>query len=522
MRKFLQSKLLFVVVTIMAFAGCDTNAFDFSQFSGVDSQGDWGLPLLNAEYTIGDILSLSDGTSSLQQNSDGSLEIRYEYTFDSLISASEYLDSYFGHEISQSGTKTFSAGTLPPAVGSLQLLYRDTLSAELPTDKVIIESASIKEGQVSVHVSYNLSQPTTLVFECPQLRNAADQPFRIEATASNGEYQGTFDLSGYTLRESSNNDITMYLEVSCNANSSLPSELTFTYTASFTHLRFSEIRGKFATVDLSVDEEWDFDAEFLRQYITGTMVIMNPQVTCEILNSFPVDGSIVLNEACLSGPGVTGNLLASSPASIYVPGSTNQFTPVSLPLANSLLLSPEYNHFKLVGNASLNPNGLNTPTLVFRENQLISMRLTVVLPLNVSINNIHFSDTIPFGGINLPPEMGFSNLFLRMGLTNSMPLNFKMQAYFYDSQTSTVVDSLFDEPRVVSSAQGDAPHFTELTATMQNYSDVRRMFACDKVILSADVFTLGQTVSINANQSLRVQLSARFNVNMNELVNFSD
>jgi hypothetical protein len=508
----------------MVFAGCDNkNAFDFSQLDDIDMQGDWGLPLLNAEYTIGDILALADNPNLIQQNSDGSLEIRYEYSFDSLISASEYLDSYINQDISVSGNRTISIADLPPAVGNVQVLYNDTLNVEIPSDKVIIESASLKEGQLNFQVTYNITQTTMLTITCPQLRDASGQIFLISASATGGNYQNTFNIGGYTLTGNADQEIDFYVEVKCNSSGvSLPNELTFSYSASFSHLRFSEIRGKFASVDLPLDKEWDFDTEFLRQHIMGTMTIMNPQVTCEILNTFPVDGNIVLQEAVLSGPGVSGSLLATTPSTIYVPGSTGQFTPVSLPLASSLLLSPDYNHFKLRGNASLNPNGLNTPTLVFREDQLISLRLTVTLPFEISMDNIHFNDTIDFGGISLPSEMGFSNILLRMALYNGLPVNFQMQAYFYDSETNTVKDSLFTDVRTILSAQGNVPRMTELFATKENYSDVQRMFACDKIILSAKLFTEGQSVSINANQSLRVQLSARFNMDVNGLANLGN
>lgn len=518
MHKFLSFKYLVAFFAITVLAGCNNNAFDFSQLDDIDMQGDWGLPLLNAEYTIGDILALADNPSLIQQNEDGSLEIRYEYSFDSLVSASEYLDSYINQDISVSGTKTFSSASLPPAVGNVQILYNDTLTAVLPADKVIIESATLKEGQVNIQVSYNIPQPTTLTVTCPQLTNASGQIFQVNVSATNGSYQGTFNVGGYTLTGNPDQEIDFYLEVKCNVNGvSLPNQLTFTYNASFSQLRFSEIRGKFATVDIALDKEWDFDAEFLRQHIMGTITIMNPEVSCEILNTFPVDGNIVLQEATLSGPGVTGSLLATTPATIYVPKSTGHFIPVSLPLASSLLLSPDYNHFKLRGNASLNPNGLNTPTLVFREDQLISLRLTVTLPLEMSMDNIHFCDTIDFGGLSLPSEMSFSNILLRMALYNGLPFNFQVQAYFYDSGTNTVKDSLFTDVRTVLSAQGDAPRMTELFATKENYSDVQNMFACDKIILSAKLSTNEQSVSINANQSLRVQLSARFNMDLNGL-----
>lgn len=523
MRKSSGYKSLFVAFAMMVFAGCHNNVFDFSQLDNIDMEGDWGLPLLNAEYTIGDILTLADNPGLIYQNSDGTLELRYVYSFDSLISASEYLDSYINKNISVGGTKTFSSAGLPPSSGNIQILYKDTLTAELPDDKVVLESATLKKGQVKIQVSYNLTQPTTLIVTCPQLKNAAGESFNVSETATGGSYSKTFNISGYTLTCNSDQKVDFYLEVKSSTNGgSLPEELTFTYNASFSQLSFSEIRGKFATVDLALDKEWNFNSEFLRQHIMGTMTIMNPQVTCEVMNTFPVDGNIALQEATLYGNGLSGSLLANTPATVYIPGSTEDFTPISLPLPSSLLLSADYDHFKLKGNASFNPNGLNAPSMVFRDDQLISLRLTVVLPLEMSTDNVLFKDTIIFGGISLPSEMSFSNFFLRMAVHNGLPVNFQMQAYFYDSQTNTIKDSLFNDARTVLSAQGDVPRMTELFATKENYSDVTNMLACDKIILSGKFSTDGQPVSINVNQSLRVQLSARFNMDINGLVNLGN
>ena len=504
----------------IALVGCNNNAFDFSHLEEIDANGDWGVPLLNAEYTIGDILEMSDNVGYLQQGSDGTLEIRYEYTFDSVISASEYLDSYVNHDISVEGTRSFSAGDLPPVQGNIQVLYNDTLSTQFPADKVILEHATLKSGQIQLMVTYNLTQPTRIDVTCPQLTSASGQTFHVEAQSSGGSYTTTLDLSGYSLTVASDNKIDFYMEVSCNANTgTLPNELTFSYRAAFDQVAFSEIRGKFVAVDIPVDKEWDFDSQFLRDHISGSMTLLNPQVTCEILNTFPVDGSVVLNQAQLSGGGQSSSLLATSPATITIPGSTQQFVPVNLPIASSLLLSPDYDHFKLVGNATINPNGFNTPTLVFRDDQLISLRICVVLPLEMNMDDISFRDTIAFSGLSLPNESAFSNMLLRLGVTNGLPLNFQVQAYFYDSGTSTVKDSLFAGPQTVLSAVNGVPRFSEILATKESYEEVLRMLSCDNIILEARLYTDGSPISINVAQSIRLQLGARMNVDLNSLVN---
>lgn len=512
------------LLVVVSFAGCQNqNAFDFSQFEGIDANGDWGFPLVNAQYTIGDILEMSNTSGYIHQGSDGTLEIRYEYTFDSVLTAAEYLDSYIGEDISVDGSKSISIEDLPPVQGNIQLLYRDTLKAQFPSDKIQIESATLKSGQIVLHVTYNIPQQTQIKVTCPQLVNANGQPFNVVDQSTGGTYTTTLNLSGYSLIVPSDNEVSIFMEVSCNASgSALPSQLSFDYSASFNNVSFSEIRGKFTVVDIPVDKEWDFDSQFLRDHISGNMTLLNPEVTCEILNSFPVGGTIVLNQAQLSGGGNSASLLSYSPATVNVPSSSNQFVPVVLPIASSLLLSPDYDHFKLNGNAIINPNGFSTPTLVFRDDQIISMRISVVLPLTMNMEDIVFCDTIPFGGANIPSESAFSNILMRLGIQNGLPLNFQLQAYFYDSQTSTIKDSLFTSPQPVLSAQGNVPRSSELFATKENFEEVQRMFDCDNIILQARVYSGGGEVSINAAQAIRLQLSARMNVDLNNLVNIGN
>lgn len=521
-----KSHYLFHVVALLmlaSFIGCNNNAFDFSQLDEIDSNGDWGFPLLNAEYTIGDILELSDDVGFISQGSDGTVELRYEYTFDSIISASEYLDSYFNQDIAIEGSKTFSSVELPPIQGNVQLLYCDTLIAQFPADEILLESAILNTGQIELQIDYNIMQPTQIIVTCPQLTSASGEPFHVEAQSSGGSYVTTINLDGYTLTVPSNNEIEIFMEVSCDANMTMiPNELSFGYRAAFKQVLFKEIRGKFVAVDLPVDKEWDFDTQFLRDHISGNMTLLNPQVTCEVMNSFPVRGTLVFEQAELSGGGNMASLLAYSPATVEVPASTSQFVPVGLPIANTLLLSPDYSHFKLRGNAVINPDGFSTPTLVFRDNQYISLRVSVVLPLEVDMDDIHFCDTIPFGGLSLPSESAFSNILLRLGITNGLPLNFQLQAYFYDSQTGTVKDSLFTDEQYVLSAQNGIPRQSELFAAKNNFEEVQQMFSCDNIILKARLFTDGTPVSINVAQAIRFRLSARMNVDMNGLVNLGN
>lgn len=509
---------------LFLFIAChNTNAFDFSRLNGVECEGDWGFPLLNAKYTVEDILTMVDNPEYLHFGEDGSLEITYEYEIDSVISASKYLDSYFHDQIAVSGTSSFPSSVLPAPSGGTQVLFRDTMHAVFPANHVYIVDAIIKSGIVSVKVDYNLPREVHLVAYSPQLLNASGQIFRIEEYTSGGHFEKNYDLSGYQLVVPGNNAVDIYLDISCSSSGgALPSELTFSYEASFSQVRFSEIQGNFAAITLPVDEEWDFNLSFLKEYITGSITLLNPNLTCEILNTFPVNGKVKVDEAMFSGNGVSSSLISGPTNYIDVPASTPQFTPIQLPLAPSILISPDFNHFHLRGTAIINPNGLSSPVMVLREDQLISLRFKVVLPMKMSVNNVTFRDTLDFGGLEIPDEPAFSNLLIRLGITNGIPLNFNLQAYFYDSATGTVKDSLFVEPRTILSAQDGHPRTSELFATKENLNEVQRMLSCDHIILKAGIFTDGGAVTINGDQFLAVMLSGRFNMDVNQLVDIGN
>ena len=509
-----------ICFSLLFLTGChNKNAFDFSRLNGMECEGEWGLPLLNAQYSIEDILTMVDNPDFLQVTDGGTLQIHYEYEIDSVVSASRYLDSYFQNEIVAGGGNSCSSSSLPEPMNGVRILVLDTLLAQFPDDEIYIVDAAIKSGIVTARVNYNITGPVNIVAYSPQLTNASGQMFRVEEQyqSFDGHFEKDYDVSGYTLVPN-NNTVDIYMEITCPASTPLPSELTFSYEFAFSQVLFSEIRGNFAAITIPVDKEWDFKMSFLREHFTGGITLMNPNLTCEIMNTFPVNGEIKFEEAMLSGEGVSSSLINPYSDYIVLPASTSQFVPVQLPLASSVFVSPNFEHFHLKGTAVINPNGMSSPMLVLTEDQLIHLRFKLNLPLMLSIDNATFRDTVDFGGFAIPDQPAFTNLLVRMGINNALPLNFKMQAYFYDSTTGTVLDSLFTQPRTVLSAYNGIPRSSELFALVEDFYAMQRMLSCDQIILKARVFTDGSYVVINADQYLGVMLSARFNMDVNQLV----
>ena len=87
---------------------CKRTAYDFSRMNGIDAEGSWGIPLVNADLSIGDILTLADNPSFIQTGDDGTLEITYQLEKDSLISSDQLLGIMKDKVISTSKTLTVS------------------------------------------------------------------------------------------------------------------------------------------------------------------------------------------------------------------------------------------------------------------------------------------------------------------------------------------------------------------------------------------------------------------------------
>jgi hypothetical protein len=525
MRKLFSNLLIILLAScVFLFVGChNQNAFDFSRFSGIEANGHWGVPLVNAEYSIGDILSMTDEIEYLHVNDNGTMEIRYVYQKDSVITAAHYMDVFAQNSYSASGSKTFPGSSFPLPSGITVQVLDETLPLTLPTDQVILNSATVKTGLLQLHVQYNLTHLVQLNITCPQLTNAAGQPFQIVESCNNGDFSTTVDFGGYTLNVPGDNTVEFDIKITTvTSGDPFPNEVSFNYNATISQMRFSRIEGNFVTIDTPFDEEWDFDLGFLRQHVTGSLQIHNPQVVLEVMNSFPVDAEVVFNEACLSGPGVSSSVISSNNAHVHIPASTSGFTPEALPLASSILLSPNFSHFRLKGSAVINTPGIHSPThLVFTDDQIISLRISVTLPLDLTVDHVTFRDTFDFNsGITIPDEPAFSNLALRLGLLNGLPLSFGVQVYFFDSKSQTIQDSLFSNPQPVLAAVAGQPRLTELFAAKEDLQAVQRLLNCDAIILRASLDTEDQHAIINIKQTLGVELSASVNVDINELVDF--
>lgn len=501
---------------------CKRTAYDFSRMNGIDAEGSWGIPLVNADLSIGDILSLADNPSFIQTGNDGTLEITYQLEKDSLISSEQLLGIMKDKVISASKTLTVSGSHFPHLPQISFTLYNDTTTLEFPADEAVLDYARIKSGLLTLHLAHDIPINFTVEVSSPQIKDAANHDFHVTYNINAYEdNQIDLDLSGYTLVPNAVNKADIYLHLTAvSSGAEVPNNPVIQYSVLARKLVLEELRGRIKAFDMDLDESLDFDLSFLSSQLGGSITLYNPQVECLVQNTFPIGADLTVRDASFSGTGVpTTSLLSSSPVTIHMPANTQSFESVPLPLTSSLFLNTNMSSLHFAGTAVLNPNGMNTPVLTVTEHQTINLKIAITLPLKVKLDRITFHDTLDFGGADIPDINGISNIVFRFRIENQLPLGFDMQAYFYDSQAHRVRDSLFTTPMAIPGYYGGMSVPCEAYIAKEDVAQIQRMLSCDKIILKAGVNTDDHQVAIRSDQTLKVRLSAKFDVDLGTLAN---
>lgn len=519
-RLLLVSLIVFVGVVVNS---CNKHAFDFSRMDSVDAEGSWGIPLVNAQLSIEDILNMAEDLTFIQTGQDGTLELTYQMEIDSVIKSDRLLGAFKDRVIETSKTHIIN-GNVFPNLPQMQFdLLHDTVTLDLPNDEVELEYGKVKSGELTMTLTHDIPIDFVVELYSSQLLDQTGQAFHdtfnIPAYQTNTIH---LDLGGMAIVPKAENDMDVYVRLHAISSGQPVSESpTIQYTIRLEDIVIEELRGRFFSFDVDVNEGLDFDLGFLAERLGGSITLFNPQVDCQILNDFPIGANLVINEAALTGPGMMHSpLLTNTPVTVQIPAHTTDFVPVNIPIAQSLYLNTRMNRIQLAGKAILNPDGMNTPVLDIREGQFISIKFSVSLPLKVRMDDITFKDTLDFGGAEIPNLDGISNILIRAHFENQLPLNMSMQAYFYDSRTRLVRDSLFTSPlELIGCYNENMPSVSDTYVAKDDIAQIRRMLNCDKIILKAKIDTDDQQVAIRSDQKLKVRLGIKFDVDLGTLAN---
>ena len=171
-------------------------------------------------------------------------------------------------------------------------------------------------------------------------------------------------------------------------------------------------------------------------------------------------------------------------------------------------------------NADVGTSGQSTP---FDLNGAYDNKaeMEILIPLNLSMNNIAFTDTMDFDlGVNTD-SVSITSLALNLDLNNGFPLGIKTQVYFLDSNY-VIIDSLFDKlldilPADVNNGIVNTPSETKVTVDIpENKMDhvLNAKYLMPNLILRTTDAENFVPVKLYSTYDLGIKMSAKMNLEL--------
>ncbi len=503
--------LSFIALSLVS---CDKDNFNFDKLNSVEATGEWGIPLVNAQYSVEEILNQLNNEQYISTAEDGSILFSYKVEKNQIIKAADFLSF---DDISLQRDFHFPNTSLPGT--TVRLPFSQELQFE--SEQVLIQNAQIKSGILTIDVTNNIDQEYSLEITCPNIHNSLGQDFHIVVTSLNvNTYHQVFDISDYSVTPEDSNGLAIDGEIYFVTGSVSPIE---TYTVhseiSISDFSIKSLYGKLAEYSIDFSESVDFNL-FSDNY-GGDITIYNPKLKLYTLNSFLVTGRCQLDTAEFSGGGESSSLLATSPVMINIPISPLSFQEDEIEGISDIHIKTTYDKFKFSGKATINPTGFDAGTIYIDENSTISLKLLVEIPLEINIHDAFFRDTIDFKLDSIENIDIVESATIRLAFTNTLPINVNAQVLFYDSASNRVADSLLaDEHLLYGSFNGYPatanPIYIEITK-----EKFEKILTTDKIILRLRINTGNNQVHLNASQYVKAAVGIKVKYNSSG-INLSD
>ena len=506
---------LFLICFIAySFVSCDKDNFNFENLNSVDVTGEWGIPLVKAQYSVEEILNQMNNEEYISQAADGSLLFTYKIEKNEIIKASDFLSF---DDIAINETFHFNNPSVPGLTVSLPFSQELKFSNE----QVTVQNAEIKSGLMTIDIENNIDQEYSIEITCSNIHNSLGQDFHILVTSLNtNSYHQTFDISDYSVAPEDSNGLILSGEIYFVTSSVSPVE-TYSVNSGVSISDFSvkSVYGKLAEYSININESVDFNL-FSENY-GGDLTIYNPTLKLYTKNSFIVNGSCQVDTAEFSGSGETSSLLATTPVIINIPISPLSYHEDEIEGISDIHINSTYDKFKFKGKATINPRGFDAGTIYIDENSTISLKLVVEIPFEFKVSEAFFRDTVDFAMDSIQNIDFIENATIRLAFTNTLPINLFAQVYFYDSVNNHIADSLLAREQLLYGSFTGNPVTSNPIYVDISKEKFEKILTTDKIILRFKVNTGNNQVVFNASQYVKAIIGLKIKYNTSG-INLSD
>lgn len=516
MKKQITIYLIGAVLCFFSFTGCTKfdDLFNFENISGVEGTSSWGAPIINATYSIDDIIQRFDSSGYIQVAQDGSLSFIYTVEKDKIIKSVDFLsvdDKTFNNDF------IINANTMSNSVS----IEHHTAPIGFENEFLKILSANIKSGILQITISNNMEQSYYCKLTTSSIKTASGQDFTI--TFSPSQLSHTIDLSNYSIMPGDNNSGIFDVEVGVNNNGTPPQHPNYNLNVniSLSNVAIRSVYAQITSYPIPFSEVIDFDLSSTNY--GGDVTIYNPKLSISTKNSFMIKGTIDIDTAAFSGDGVYSSIITNPPVNINIPISPNAYITEQVDAFSSINLNSEYNKISISGVAILNPDGFDAGVIRIDENSEISLKLKAEIPIDLKITNLYFKDTLDFDLNEILKDIPMSDfqfidtLALRAYFESTLPVNAYAQVYFVDTTSQEIVDSLFSNSKIIYGSFSGFPAPSPAQMFYLTGERIEQIKSCNKIIFRFKMDTENNEVVLNKSQYLKAAIGLKAVINYNHL-----
>lgn len=413
--------------------------------------------------------------------------------------------------------KVKSGEIIIPAQPLTSFDNKDTMTFD-PGTGIEVDELKMLTGNLSYHIQSTAPLGASLKIKIPSSSRNSVPITETIAVPSGANLNGTIPLAN-TIFDLGNdpkkpfNRLAVEYTIDINAGSSY---VIFNETnkiqmdIQLVNPSFDYLKGYFGQLTETIDPTtMDLDIKEILSNITGTMLISNPSIKFNYLNSFAIPVDFTLNATAKRNT-QTVNLG-------LIPATKSLLSPVGAPVTRDIagtiainktnsslpaLISLPPEEIVFSGSAKMNPAGDPTHlrnNYVFGNSRFLGS-VEVEIPLEFRFNNLQFTDTVENflkdSGTDDNPIKPEDFQLLRVDLTaqNGFPLGVSIKMKLYDPVSKTV-KSTIDATDLLKAATVDAngkvtgpvESVTKLEFTREFFSMVTK---ADQIIFQ---FTLNST-----------------------------
>jgi len=462
--------------------------FEYDEMS-FDGKMNWGIPLINANYSIEEILNNFGEMGYIKYDSQGDYFFENTTKHEEHFMASKYLTLQYS-------ATSFS---LPFPAGEVAHRFENNM-IDISTEEIKFMNATIKSGELKFNI-YDVSVQGInfeIILESKTIFDKEHKP--LEVRLSKNEPAKNIPAAGLTIETDDGNlnfDITI---ISTDAQS--VSNLIF--------------RPQIALSDILLKEaEIEILKELTHSYVTASSfsvfpsnasldaIVHHPKMFFDITNTFGSIATINVTDAYLKGNTEVQTIMIEKNTKFNVPQNYSGL----LTVPNTKLEIPLFSIYdSLVFKYTVNvPRG----KIKIFETSIVESNIYFNVYFDFTINVATFTDTIPFGLSGLNALSMLDTVRMRTAFESSMPVDMYFQILFYNSEKNIATDSLLSKPLTIKGSYDGTPVISNVQFINITNERINKLKQADQMILSILLNTKGQHKPFNNKNILKTKLGAQ-------------